>query len=217
MKEFTLEDYSFTADTKGWSMDDLHIHMLRAVCAIDTGIPPQDRIAVEIGAFQGRSTAALVHALESGDIGHLHIVELKPTPPLLSLIHTSEAVDRITLHTRPFWEIDLPVNHMAFIDGNHKWPALADALACLAIQVPLIAMHDSQSHLIPIEGTWGAHLASSILRKCHGRFVWEDCEKRDGMRTDRGFFVSAVFDIGGVMGSSANATAMAREPLTPKS
>lgn len=192
---FSLAPYAYTADAKGWSMDDLHIHLLRHACTLDTGIPPEKRIVVEIGAFQGRSTAALVHALESGDIGELHIVEVKPTPQLLKLIHESSDVDRIHLHTRPFWELDIPCNHLAFIDGDHRWPALADALAALTRGIPIIAMHDSHSHTIPIADTWGAHTAANILRTHPHRHTWQDAEKRPGMRTDRGFFVNSIPDI----------------------
>jgi hypothetical protein len=192
--QFDLSAYPYTADTKGWSMDELHIHLLRQACAIDTGIPPHERSVVEIGAFQGRSTAALVHALESGDIGHLHIVEVKPTPPLLRLIHESPASNHITLHTRPFWELDLPINHLAFIDGDHRWPALADALACLAMEIPLIAMHDSRS-FPEYQDCWGATMAAAILRKTPTRHIFEDAQPRPNMKTTRGFFISSSLPI----------------------
>lgn len=195
---------AYTADTKGWSMDLLHIRILRAACELDTGIRPHLRSAVEIGAFRGRSTAALIDALENHIIGELHVVEVKPTPELRRLIIDSPASAHIHLHTRPFWELDLGINHLAFIDGDHRWPALADALACLTREIPIIALHDSHSHLIPIPGTWGAHTAANILRQSTSRHTWEDHEKRPGLRTDRGFFISAVMPLAAQMDGVRN-------------
>ncbi len=190
MNDFDLSRYDYTQDKRMMSMDDVHVHMLRRAVDLDTGIPCEDRVVVEIGSYRGRSTTALVHALEAGAIGLLHVVEVNPTQELVRLITESTCKDKIHLHTWPFWELDVEVNHMAFIDGDHRWPALADALACLALDVPIIAMHDSQSYPT-LPKCWGAYTAANVLRKAKGRTVWEDAEKREGADTWRGFFVSA--------------------------
>jgi hypothetical protein len=63
------------------------------------------------------------------------------------------------------------------------------------MEITLIAMHDSHSHTLPIEGTWGAHTAANILRKHKSRHTWEDRAARPGLRTDRGFFISSTFPL----------------------
>jgi hypothetical protein len=198
-----LHKYQYTKEKKLWAMDDLHILLLRHALTLDTGIPPLQRTCVEIGSYRGRSTVAFIHALETGDIGQLHIIEPTPTPELRRVITETPAAPRIQLHTRPYWEIRPHANHLVLIDGDHRWPAIADTLTALTLQAPIIAMHDT--HNFPtVPACWGAALAGDQLRQHTARHPWEDHQHRPGTNTFRGFLLSATFPIANQMTQALN-------------
>jgi hypothetical protein len=125
-----------------------------------------------------------------GALDHLHLVEISPTAELRRAIALCAYPEKITLHTRPYWELELNVD-LAFIDGDHRWPAVADVFHAVSRSIPIIAMHDSASWPA-IKSTWGAHMAASNLRRMAGRFMVEDRAERPGMATQRGFLVSVA-------------------------
>jgi hypothetical protein len=173
-----------TAEAKpGWPMfmDGHHLKML-------DGVLREHRPAtvMEIGSHKGVSTQPLLDALADGVITTLHIVEPSPTPELLARIRSCKASASIHLHTQPSWELNIPCDFV-LIDGDHRWPALADLAVCLAQRTPIIAMHDTRSLDVGIASCWGSTMAAAILRKASGREWHEDFEKRPGAWTERGF------------------------------
>jgi hypothetical protein len=186
---FDFDPYRFAHDDGRMPMDEFHIHLLHEACKIDVGVHHLDKVAVEVGSYHGASTSALIEALNKGLIGHLHVVEIKPNDVLRRVLSMASDPSRVTLHTCPFWEISLDAVHLVFIDGDHKWPAVGDAMRALTLGASVIYMHDSQSYP-SIPGTWGAKLAASMLKDCKDRHWFEDCVPRSGWMTHRGFFVS---------------------------
>jgi hypothetical protein len=188
---FDFEAYRFAYDDGRMPMDEYHIHLLHEACKIDVGVHALDKVAVEIGSYHGASTSALVEALNQGLIGHLHVVEIRPNEFLRRVLAMASDSSKVTLHTCPFWEVSIDRVHLVFIDGDHKWPAVGDAMRALTLGAEIICMHDSQSYP-SIPGTWGAKLAAGMLKDCKDRHWFEDCESRNGWMTHRGFFVSAL-------------------------
>ena len=144
------------------------------------------KVAVEIGSHDGVSTQAFLDALDAGFIEQFHIIELHITSALQARIDACKAKDRVTIHLKPYWEAQIEAD-LVFIDGDHRWPALADLATALALKVPVIAMHDTNSFTAGIESCWGSEMAASILRKAPGRSWGEDKELREGQHTQRGF------------------------------
>lgn len=188
---FNFSQYAFAHCGSMMPMDILHIHLLHLTAGLDTGTPPGEKVAVEVGSHRGASTAALVEALNLGLIGRLHVVELRENECLSRVLAMAKEPERITWHRRPYWELEIGPADLVFIDGDHKWPAVADTLRALTWGAKVIAMHDSQSYP-EISGTWGAKLAAGCLKDLPGRTVFEDAERREGMKTERGFLVSAA-------------------------
>jgi hypothetical protein len=93
---------------------------------------------------------------------------------------------------------------LVFIDGDHRWPALADLATALALKTPVIAMHDTNSLTAGIESCWGSEMAASILREAPGRLWSEDKEKREGQHTQRGFGWSVASTKDGTCASREN-------------
>lgn len=188
MKNELWNTYGIALDTRTppWSIDYLHLEILLKVIL---AVKPER--AMEIGSHRGHSTAAFLRALELLPGMTLDIVEPKPPEELLRLIEAHPAKDRITLHKTPSWEIRATPDFV-FIDGDHRWPALADLAWALARGVSTIAMHDTRSFAHGIESCWGATMAADILRNSPHRTWFCDEKKRDGMWTHRGFGVSTT-------------------------
>lgn len=189
VKAFDDQPYEFTRHTLKVEADDFHIHMLHVAVGLDTGVPPGDRVAVEIGSYRGRSTSALVEALNRGLIGHLHIVETRPTDSLRQVLAMAVDPAKVTLHTKSYWNTEIGRVDFLFIDGDHKWTALAEALRAITWGTRIICVHDTQCW--PALGDmWGAHLVGRMLKDHPDREWLEDVQPRSGTRTDRGLLVS---------------------------
>jgi len=191
---FDFEKYRFAHDPSWMPMDEFHIHLLHTAANLELDTPVGERVAVEIGSYRGASTSALIEAVNQGVLGHLHVVEIKPTETLRRIIGMCDFPDRVTLHTCPFWETDIGAVDLVFIDGDHGWPAFADTLRALTWGAKVICMHDSQSHPV-IKNTWGATLSAGFLKDLKGRSFFEDAKSRSGLKTERGFFVSAAAEV----------------------
>lgn len=180
---FDFSPYSFTLDrehTPPWHMDPRHVAMLFAVLE-----KHRPRKAIEIGSYRGSSTAAFVEALNAGHIDELTCIERHPTPQLhrvLAMVQRGKA----RVLPRASLECDFRGADIVFIDGDHGWPAIHEVARCLALDIPVIAMHDTQGHY----GCGGSALAAAVLREAVGREFTEDAEQRPGEFTHRGFLVS---------------------------
>lgn len=191
-QSFDFEKYRFAHCGTNMPMDEMHIQMLHASVRMmqRSGI-----VAVEIGSFRGASTSALVEAVNEGLIDHLHVIEIKPTPTLMQVLGLCKFQDKITVHTVPSWQVGIEKADLVFIDGNHGWPALADVLTALRWGASVIGMHDTNAVNCGHRGCFGSGVGSGILSKMPGRQWFEDKALRPGMRTQRGFGVSAATGI----------------------
>lgn len=184
--------YSYTrkfVDGQPWHTDQRHIDILHDLAM---GLPPDGHIA-EIGSWRGASTSAYVEAMRARPDLTLTCYEIRPTPQLLRVIDEGgpNVRARVVVVDRPAPEAMQQGADLVFIDGDHKAAALADLAVCLALDCGVLALHDTH-------GTgprsrklaWGSILAADILRRAPDRSYWEDCERREGEYTDRGFMVS---------------------------
>lgn len=190
-KSFNFEPYRFTLCGSTAPMDEMHIHMLRE--ALRKSKP--NHVAVEIGSWRGASTSAFIDAINCGELGHLHIIETRPKPELYQVIALCQKPECITLHTNPSWDLESPIRKadFVFIDGDHKWAALADTLQAMAWGAETICIHDT--HAWPeVPDCWGAHTAANILRRAVGRSFVEDKEDRPSTLTRRGLLISTRDD-----------------------
>lgn len=176
------ESYGIAPDTTVpmWAMDLRHVTLLQRLLEL-----LRPKVAVEIGSYLGHSTCAFAAAQQKVGFD-LHLVEIKPTPQLRSLIGL--CASNTWLHTEPSWEANIK-GDFVFIDGDHEWPALADLCHALSVNTPVIALHDTCNSL---KQCWGSKLAADILRQAPGRTWYEDAETREGEDTHRGFGVSVL-------------------------
>ena len=172
--------YEYLLDGSSWAMDDLHIEILHGLI-----MEHRPKTVMEIGSYRGRSAIAYIEALKAGADFTLHLVEPNPRDSLLRLVDSCGFKNRIRMYTASSWEIQIPCDFV-FIDGDHRWPAVADTLAAVALGSKVIAMHDTRAHEHGYRHVWGSYTAARLLEKMPGRQWHEDFDKRAGMRTERG-------------------------------
>jgi predicted O-methyltransferase YrrM len=187
-----IEPYLFAFDNEAhpMAMDRRHIEMLHAL-AMDV---PAGGVCVEIGSHRGASTAAFIEALNAGKDFTLHIVEPWPTDDLRRVLSMCGKPDRIIPHYLASQTFVVKPVDLWFIDGDHRVPALIDLYNALACEARVIAMHDTKAHVATSDTNdcMGAWLAALALSNHPDRVWFEDCEKRPGEWTHRGFGWSSV-------------------------
>lgn len=182
---FDLQKYPLF-QSEWMQMDDRHIYMLH-----DAAISKWEgsRVAVEIGPWKGRTTCALIEALNTGKLDHLHIIEPNITPELRKVVACAKDASKVTLHTTPSWDLTTITSaDFVFIDGDHRWPALADTLRALTWGAKVICMHDTQS-FPRLKDCWGSWNSAKLLRQHPEWSCVEDAIDREGEKTFRGFAV----------------------------
>ena len=137
-QQYGLEYHGVTPDM---AMDLRHVNTLHdCITAVKPGV------AVEVGSWKGHSTVAFLEAMKKLPDMHLHVVELYPKPELLEILKPFG--DRVTLHTKPTWEIsddEMRCVDFIFIDGDHGLAAFADVCFALLYSPTAIAMHDTRT------------------------------------------------------------------------
>jgi hypothetical protein len=187
-----LEPYSFAFDNAAppMCMDRRHVEMLHEL-AMQV---PAGGVCVEIGSHRGASTSAFVEALNAGKDFTLHIVEIWPTDSLRRVMAMCSKPDRIIPHYLSSQTFVVKPVDLWFIDGDHRAPAMVDLYNALACEAGVIAMHDTRAHVAVrgLNGCMGTWLAALALSNHPGRVWHEDCERRPGEWTHRGFGWSCV-------------------------
>jgi len=172
-------------DGEPWNTDIRHISILyRLSLAL-----PLDSLIVEIGSWRGATATAYLEAMRWRPDLRLRLYETNIKKPLRHLIWKSGATirNRVDLRGKAAWDDLVEPAALAYIDGDHGWPALADLATCLAAKCHVIAAHDTYLDW-PV--AHGSRLLGTLLRTAAGRHYYEDHETRPGERTDRGFIVS---------------------------
>lgn len=174
-------------ESEWMQMDDRHIYQLHAAACSPWEIG--SRIAVEIGPWKGRTTTALIEALNIGALDHLHIIEINPTPELHTVLECANDPARVTLHAVPSIDAEIPHADFVFIDGDHGWMAFGDTLQALAWGAKVICMHDTQSYP-RLPECWGSYHAARVVKQFGGWSWEEDSEDRHDEKTFRGFLIA---------------------------
>ena len=183
--------YKFTEyfDEKGsgWHADKRHINILHNLSMAS----PLNSLLCEIGCCNGASTSAFIEAMKRRKDLRLLLFDIKITKELLRLVNESGVADRVEIREHPVYDSLTDTAQLVFIDGNHGWPALADLAVCLVLECGVIVLHDTNGYSPAMrKHQHGSILAAKVLKQSSKRIFWEDCQKREGERTHRGFLVS---------------------------
>lgn len=175
-------------DLNGEAMTTDVVHLAQLWAIVEDQKPKR---IVEVGSYRGGSACLWVEALEQGLTQEVHLFDLVIRDELRELVNNSSKRDRIVIHDYPYYRFPL-ASDFIFIDGDHGWGALADFLAAVTMDIPLIAAHDSHAHQANdlYSDCWGSWLACNLMRQSRRHNTWEDAKWRPGTRTERGLFIS---------------------------
>lgn len=184
--------YEFTRqpdNAKAWHIDIRHVDVLHVLALA----LPRGSTICEIGSWKGASASAFIEAMAQREDLRLVIHDIEIQPELYKVLNFRGPLvaHRVTVDVKPAYEsMDSPAD-LVFIDGDHKWPALADLAVCLAMRCKVIVLHDTNGYSPQARKVaHGSCLAARILKRSPGRKYWEDCKRRKGERTHRGLLVS---------------------------
>lgn len=180
------EQYAFTRPPgDGVPMDLRHVNVLHALAM---GLPENALIA-EIGSYCGSSATAYIEAMIKRPDLRLHLYEIKPHEELYRLlVECPPAVrSRITLYEHPAHGNMTEKAALVLIDGDHRWPALLDLYAVIAVGCDIIAAHDT--HIASVK-CQGSRAIGHVLRGMLWREWYLDAVLRRRESTHRGLLVS---------------------------
>ena len=167
-----------------WWMDPRHVQVLYGLAASRLF----DEV-LEVGAFQGWSTSALVQALVDGGTFRLTVADVLITNLLQVVL--GHVADRHVLVGRPGVECIRPGLDLVVLDGDHSAAAVgAELFACLRCGVSTIVGHDVG--LGDVVGCEGPALMLASLRALPGWQVLVDDRRRPGEFTERGLMVAST-------------------------
>jgi hypothetical protein len=163
-----------------WNMDVIHIQQLYRLCH---RIRP--RVVVEVGSYMGASTSAFVEAMRDGYVEQLYCYDIKPTVELQRVVEAAPKGNAAIL-TQPYPKAPRYAD-LIFIDGDHGWPAVEDALAAVLMGCPHIVLHDSNAINVGM-GCGGVDKVVKLLQQAPDLRCHHDYVKRAGLFTHRGLF-----------------------------
>ncbi len=161
-----------------YNMDLRHVRMIHNALLLE-----RRRRVLEIGAFIGYSTCALLDAAARGAVEEAHVCDVQVTsqlrtvfehyPTVKPVVHARSSVD--LLKEDPGWDL-------VVIDGDHSMETVTrEAELLLAADVPEVFAHDT--------GNMAGPMALKRMFAADGRYrCWEDAAPRVGERTERGLF-----------------------------
>lgn len=167
-----------------YSLDVRHVALLREI----VDVAGFKRI-LEIGCFNGASTAAFLTALDAGSDFALHLCDTQFRPALRGAIANCRISERITLHERSSLDVIDDSFDFIFVDGDHSLPHVTEEVRLLlAHRIPTIVAHDTRSTDAGIPDCEGAALLGETFRHNHDYQWCEDAKHRIGEATHRGLF-----------------------------
>lgn len=187
--DYSMSEYVYAGHE--WETDKFHISFLPLILAnIKMHRASGSLVVVEVGAFTGGTTVALIDMIKRGVVAKLVIIEPNVTRKLQRLIEMSGVAGKIeVISDKSYWQTNIDAPDLVMIDGDHDLGAFADVLTALSSQAHTICMHDSRSNEFRKDCA-GATAAAKMLKRLPDRDFFEDALDRPGLGTNRGFLAS---------------------------
>ena len=160
-------------------MDKRHVEFI-----YDLALVGKFKNILEIGCFNGSSTAALVQARNDGADFHLTLCDLLFRPSLFKVLQSNRSVHPITLLQRASWNVISSHYDLIIVDGDHRLQTVSTELELiLKCHTPTVIAHDVSNSYEQCEG---ARMLGETLQDHPAFFSILDSEQREGENTDRG-------------------------------
>ena len=176
--------YPYTADNKGWHMDDIHVDWINRLV---NWVEP--RSIAEIGCWKGRSAIAYVEAQRQGVFPTVHLIDIKITDELRELVSCAIDPTKFIFHEGPSDDFRMAVD-LVVIDGDHNsTQAARDVSYAVGWRIPWIVLHDV-SAWPKLSDCFGSFFEGNQLRRNpFYRCTWDD-KDRGGLKTWRGLMIA---------------------------
>lgn len=189
-KELVLPEINLLDSS--WEIDDRHLRWIRA-----TITPGRFDRVLEVGCHRGSSTRVLLDALQSKDVGRLHLCDTAATPELYRVIdhYGTDPLTRmyVHVHQRPSTEIlapDPPYD-LVVLDGDHSaHTVLQEAELIIRSGVRAVFAHDTAASR-EYPNCDGPVLLKGLLQAA-GYYCLEDSVSRPGELTHRGLLFASL-------------------------
>ncbi len=166
-----------------YNTDRRHLNwMYRVLCAA------QWDNTLEIGCWQGASSAVFVEAYKGSHIKQMHFCDLKLQHGLVRVTQGTNSL----LYAKP--SIEVLRNGIqfdfVFVDGDHGLPSLiAETAILLSLRPKAVFAHDTSCRL---KGCEGPAYLKEAFQASPGWYCLEDNRLRPGEGTERGLFFSTM-------------------------
>lgn len=172
------------------AMDKRHVYMLYEVLRSH----PFEQ-ALEIGCFNGASSAAFVEAINDGAPFRATLCDVSPTHSLADVVNNCRVPGRVRVTTQPSW-MALDTNEpfdFVLVDAAHDIDSVSLEIKHLLRRRPLCVMaHDTSASDHGYSKCEGAKLLKDTFSRQGDYQVLEDKQKRPGERTERGLFLATT-------------------------
>ncbi len=196
----TIAPYAFTGPYAGCrempevAMDDRHIFIMHDILKAWPF-----KSALEIGSFNGASSTAFIEAINSGEgLGKSGIVtfcDVCVSESLVSVVGNCCLPERVRITRQPSWAVlDSKLDFdFIFVDGAHDLDSVTLEMKRLMRRRPLCMMaHDTSATEAGYSQCEGAAMLMQTFVDEPSYLCLEDCETREGERTNRGLFFAST-------------------------
>lgn len=194
---YEIERYAGIWECPPASVDLRHLFWLADV--LSSGLFQN---ALEIGCLNGASSTAFVEAINVGRLDRATFCDIDLRDHLKQVLANCRDPSRVTT----FWgrSAELlsqpPRYDFVFVDGDHRWAAVAEEVDWLVAQQPMCVMaHDTAAEIAGIPDCGGPQYLKWRFQTLAPYFCLEDNAVRAEEGTFRGMFLattsSAVFEV----------------------
>ena len=181
-----FDKYAGSFRDPGWCIDRRHVNLLFGLL---TAHP--FRHALEIGCYDGGSTSAFVEALERGAGMRLTLCDVHFRERIRRMVAASPRRSAIDLREEASCRVIGPQYDVVLVDRDHRLPTVAEELYGLPrFNTETVLMHDVAATRAGYTGCEGADLLRRAFQGRRGYHYIEDCRRREGEGTHRGFAVA---------------------------
>lgn len=170
------------------AIDERHVYILADILA-----SWPFKAALELGCLYGASTTAFIEAINGGSEMVATFCDVDLTQSLVAVLGSCRFADRIAVTRDHSWDVLDSPEDFDFVlhDAGHDPKSISLELDLLVKRRPLCFMaHDTNASAAGYVACDGSELLKRTFEQMPDYQCIEDCQHRDGERTERGLFLA---------------------------
>ncbi len=173
------------------AMDERHVYIVHEILS---SYPFKN--VLELGSYWGASSTAFVEAINKGREMIATFCDTLPTPGLWDVVGNCKHPEQVRVTKDLSWQVLESDEKYDFVlvDAGHDLKSVQAELQRLLIRKPLCVMaHDTNATEAGYAKCEGAAMLKAVFESIGDyQCCIEDCEKREGERTERGLFFATM-------------------------